>query len=402
MTAGAYLYEAIRTPRAKATARGGLADRSPIELLVVLLDELGKRTDLDPGLVDDVIIGAARQHGDQGSNIARIAPLMAGWGPAVPGTTISRACASGLEAMNTAAARIKAEDAGLIVSGGVESLSRVPMFSEAGPLWNDPLVMATVGSIHMGIAADLVATLEGFERAELDAFGCRTQVLAADAQAAGRFDRSLVAVPSADGSRMCATDEHIRPGTTLELLAQLAPAFAELGAAGQDAIALRQYPELQEIRHVHTRGTSPSLADGAALILVGDQAAGRRLKVAPRARIVASAVRAVDPVLMLTAGQDATVAVLERAGVSVEDIDRFEFAEAFSSLCLRFQRDLHVEDERFNVNGGTIAIGHAFGATGPFLVANLIDELERSGGRYGVAAVSGAAGIGVATLIERI
>ena len=398
----AFVYEALRTPRGKAKAGGGLADRTPLDLLGLLFDELRKRTDLDPEQVADVVIGAARQHGDQGSNLARVAALMAGWPATVPGTTVSRACASGLEALNVAAARVRTGEAGLIVAGGVESLSRVPMFSENGPLWTDPVVQATVGSVHMGVAADVVATLEGFEREELDAYGVRTQTRAVSAQAAGRFDRSLVVVPSADGSRVCAVDEHVRPGTTLAQLAALEPAFAGMGADGQDEIALRRYPQLERIRHLHTRGTSPSLADGAGVILVGDEASEARLNVAPRARVVGSAVAAVDPVVMLTAGQDATVAVVQRAGLRLEDIDRFEFAEAFGALCLRFQRDLHVGDDRFNVNGGTIAIGHAFGATGPFLVANLLDELERCGGRYGVAAVSGAAGIGVATLVERI
>lgn len=398
----AYLFDAIRTPRAKASATGGLAEQSPLDLLVALLGELRRRTGLKPDRVDDIVIGAARQHFDQGSNIARIAPLMAGWSEKVPGTTISRACASGLEAVNTAAARIKAGDAELIVSGGVESLSRVPMFSEQSPLWNDPVVIERVGSVHMGIAADLVATIEGFERDELDAYGVRTQVRAAEAAAAGRFDRSLVAIASADGARVCDRDEHIRPGTTIEALRDLEPAFAAIGADGQDEIALRRFGRLGQIRHLHTRGTSPSLADGAGLVLVGDEAAGGRLDCRPRARVVGAAVRAVNPVEMLTAGQDATVAVVGRAGLSMDDIDRFEFAEAFSALCLRFQRDLKVGDDRFNVNGGTIAIGHAFGATGPFLIANLLDELDRCGGRYGVAAISGAAGIGVATLVERI
>ncbi len=402
MTSGAYIYEAIRTPRAKASAKGGLAGCTPIDLLGTLLEELRSRTGLDPHGVDDVVIGAARQHGDQGSNIGRVAPIMAGWPETLPGATVSRACASGLEALNIAAARVKAGDAELIVSGGVESLSRVPMFSEKGPLWTDPAVIAKVGSVHMGIAADLVATIEGFSREDLDEYGVRTQRRAADAQAAGRFERSLVPVRGADGAVLCGRDEHIRPGTTIEQLRELEPAFAEFGADGQDAIALARFPALGQINHLHTRGSSPSLADGAGLVLVGDGAAANRLKVRPRARIVGSAVRAVNGVEMLTAGQDAAVAVVDRAGLTMDEIDRFEFAEAFSALCLRFQRDLKVDDERFNVNGGTIAIGHAFGATGPFLVANLVDELERSGGRYGVVAISGAAGVGVATLIERI
>lgn len=402
MVGQAYIYESIRTARGKASPRGGLAETPPIDLLGILYAELTRRTGLDPSLVGDVVIGAARQHFDQGSNIARVSSIMAGWPESVPGTTISRACASGLEAVNTAAARIKAGDASIIVAGGVESLSRVPMFSEKSPLWNDPVVGAKAGAVHMGVAADLVATLLGYEREELDAYGLSTQLKAAAAQRAGRFDRSLVPVTSPDGARILAHDEQVRPNSTLELLAELEPAFAEFGASGQDDIALRRFPHLDRIRHVHTRGTSPSLADGAGVLLIGDETAADRLDVQPRARIVATAVCAVDPVVMLTAGQDAVVAVVEKAGLSLDDIDRFEFAEAFSALCLKIQRELHLDDDRFNVNGGTIAIGHAFGATGPFLLANVVDELERSGSRYGVAAISGAVGIGVATLVERI
>lgn len=402
MAENAYIYEAIRTARGKATARGGLAGVSPLDLIVKLFEEMVDRTGVDPEAMDDVVIGAARQHFDQGNNLARIAVLMAGWSTSIPGTTISRACASGLESLNVAAARIKAGDASLIAAGGVESLSRVPMFSEQGPLYNDPAVQQRAGGVHMGIAADLVATLLGHERGELDEFGVRTQVRAAEAQHQGRFDRSLVPVQTEGATESFDADEHIRPGTDLAQLELLEPAFEDIGSAGQDAIALGRFPELSSIRHLHTRGTSPSLADGAGLILVGDESASRRVGVTPRARIVGSAVCAVDPVIMLTAGQDAVCAVVRSAGLTMEDIDRFEFAEAFASLCLKFQRELDVDDSRFNVNGGTIAIGHAFGSTGPFLIVNLLDELERCGGRYGIAAISGAAGVGVATLIERV
>lgn len=398
----AYIYEAIRTPRGKASPRGSLAGHSPVDLLVTTFADLRRRTGLDSALVDDVVIGAARQHSEQGSNIARLAALMTGWDESLPGVTISRACASGLEALNVAAARIKSTDADLIVSGGVESLSRVPMFSENGPLSTDQNVKAKVGGLHMGIAADLVATLEKFEREELDAFGLRTQHLAAAAEVAGRFANSMVPVMSKNDARICDKDEHIRHGMDMAKMAELEPAFAELGANGQDSAALAKYPELKQIRHLHTRGSSPSLADGAGLVLVGNESAAQHLNGAPRARILSSATKAVNPFVMLTAGQEATVAAIERAGLTVDDIGRFEFAEAFSALCLRFQRDLHVEDERFNVNGGTIAIGHAFGSTGPFLVTNLLDELERSGERFGVVAISGGSGVGVATVIERI
>ncbi|MFJ2028665.1 acetyl-CoA C-acyltransferase [Streptosporangium sp. NPDC087985] len=402
MSKEAFIVEAVRTPRAKATPAGALASSTPTDLLVALLHELPRRIRLNPEDVNDVVVGAARQNLGQGSNLGRIAPLMAGWPDTVPGATVSRACASGLEALHNAAARVRSGDDDLIVAGGVESLSSVPMFSDGGPLWNDPGVSGTIGALHMGVAADVVATIEGFDRDELDAFGLRTQERATRARDAGRFDRSMVAITSPDGAVTCATDEHIRPSTTLAGLRSLEPAFAALGDDGQDAVALSRFPNIGEVRHLHTRGTSPSLADGAGVVVVANEQAVCRLGFEPRARIVATAVVGANPITMLTGGQDATVRVCQRAGLSVDDIDRFEFAEAFSALCLRFQRDLHVDDERFNVNGGTIAIGHAFGSTGPFLVANLIDELERSGGRYGIVSISGATGVGAATLLERI
>lgn len=397
----AYVYESLRTPRAKAKADGGLAHLSPIEILGSLFKELQTRLDFDPSDVEEVVIGAARQHGDQGSNIARVATLMAGWPEHVPGFTVSRACASGLDAFSLGALKVAAGEADMVVVGGVESLSRVPMFSENSPLWNDPAVIQGVGSVHMGISADLVATREGFEREELDDYGFRTQSRAAKAQSAGLFERSIVRVEAPDGRRGPTQDEHIRPGLERADLTALEPAFVELGANGQDAIALSRFPELDAIHHVHTRGTSPSLADGGGVALIGPSSLGKKIGIAPRARIIGTASRAVNPVEMLTAGQDAVAAVVQKAGLTIDEIDRFEYAEAFGALCLKIQRDLQIPDEKFNPNGGTIAIGHAFGATGPFLMTNLIDELERSGGRYGVAAISGAAGIGVAILVER-
>ncbi|MGO4382657.1 acetyl-CoA C-acyltransferase [Specibacter sp. RAF43] len=402
MPGGAFIFEAIRTARGKAKPTGGLAEHTPLDMLTLLFKELECRTNLDVERVEDVVIGTARQHYEQASNVGRLAPLMAGWPNSVGGGTVSRACASGLDAVNIAAARIKAGDASLIVAGGVESLSRVPMGSDMGPLWHDPKVSETIGAIHMGVAADLVATLLGYEREEIDQMGVRSQAAASAAQAAGRFARSLVPVASADGTTLLDADEHVRPGTTLEQLAAMPPAFAEMGAAGQDQVALRSYPQLSAIRHLHTRGTSPSLADGAGVLLLGDEGGASAVGCRPRARIVASATVGASPIEMMTAGQEATTAVIARAGLKLDDIDRFEFAEAFGALCLKFQRELGVGDDRFNVNGGTIAIGHAFGATGPFLLANLIDELERCRGRYGVVSISGATGIGVATLVERI
>ncbi|KQX74420.1 MULTISPECIES: acetyl-CoA C-acyltransferase [unclassified Aeromicrobium] len=392
----AYVLDYVRTPRGKASPKGSLHAHSALDLVVHLQDALVERTGLDVETVDDVVLGCASQVDEQGANIARTAALLAGWGDSAPGVTINRFCASGVDAVGQTAARVRADDLQLAVAGGVESVSRVPMFVDRGPLWTDHDVVRQIGSVHMGIAADLNATMDGFTRAELDAYGLETQLKAAQARADGAFGRSLVPVGTLDH------DELVRPDTTLEGLAALPPAFAELGAGGQDAIALGAYQGVSSIDHLHTVGTSPAMADAAALLLIGSAAAAERAGLPPRARIVGSATTSVNPVVMLTAGQSAVEQVIARAGLTSADIDVFEFAEAFSALCLRFRRDLDAGPDRMNPNGGTMAMGHAFGATGAILVGSCVDELERRGGRYGVAAVSGAAGLGVAVLVERI
>jgi acetyl-CoA C-acetyltransferase len=397
----AYVLEFLRTPRGKASQRGSLHHLSPIELVVALQRELVHRTGLDAGQVADVVLGVATQHREQGADLARTATLMAGWPSTVPGLTVNRFCASGIDAVALAAARITADRVGLMVAGGVESVSRVPIFSDRGPLWSDPDVVQRVGSVHMGIAADLVATVDGRAREELDAYGLETQQKAAAAWAEGRFASTVVPLPGADGSAV-ATDELVRPNTSLESLAQLPPAFASLGAAGDDAIVAAHHPKVGPLQHLHTVGTSPQMADGAALLLLGDEVAAERAGLRPRARIVATASCAADPVMMLTAGQEAVQQVIDRAALRPTDIDVFEFAEAFSAVCLRFREALDAGPERMNPSGGTMAMGHAFGATGAILVGQCVTEMERLGGRYGVAAVSGAAGLGTAVLLERI
>jgi acetyl-CoA C-acetyltransferase len=405
-----FILATVRTPRGKGSKRGALAGVTPLALVRGLCDALK----LPPNSVDDLVLGCASQVGEQGGNLARTAALVAGLGNEVPGVTINRFCASGLDAVNTAAARVRAGDASLVLAGGVESVSRVPMFTDGGPLWTDPAVMRATGSVHMGIAADIVATLEGYTRDELDTYALRTRERARAAWADGRAARSVVPVRDANGAVVLDADELVvaRPGDgdrgawapTATEVAALPPAFAELGASGQDALALARMPVLADfdgIRHLHTRASSPALADAAALVLVGDRAAADRAGLAPRARIVATATCAGDPLIMLTAGQDAILRALVKAGLAPRDIDVYEFAEAFSALCVRLERDLGIDPARLNPNGGTIALGHAFGATGAILLANAVDELERTGGRYAVAAVSGAAGLGVATLVER-
>lgn len=398
----ALILDYVRTPRAKASAKGSLHDRSATDLLIHLQHALVERTGLDTDLVGDVVVGCATQVDEQGANIARTAALLAGWGDGVPGVTLNRFCASGIDAVAQAAARVRTGDLGLAVAGGVEAVSRVPMFADRGPLWADSATIRAVGSVHMGIAADLNATIEGFGRNELDRYGVETQDKAANAWADGVFSGSVVPVPATEHGPGLDHDELVRPGTTFESLAALPPAFAQLGAEGQDEIALNAYRGVGSIEHLHTVGTSPQMADAAALLLIGTQDAADTAGIAPRGRILAAATTAVNPVVMLTAGQSAVEQVIARAGLRPADIDVFEFAEAFSALCLKFRRDLDAGPDRMNPNGGTMAMGHAFGATGAILVGSCLEELERRGGRYGVAAVSGAAGLGVAVLIERI
>ncbi len=398
----AWVLDYVRTPRGRGTPHGSLHGRTAVELVVHLQEALVERTGLPPEQVEDVTLGCATQVDDQGADIARTASLLAGWGDAVPGATVNRFCASGGDAVGSTAARIRAGDLRLAVAGGVESVSRVPMFADRGPLYGDPETVRRVGAVHMGISADLVATLEGFAREELDAYGLETQQKATRAWATGAFSRSVVPVPPSAERPGLDHDELVRPGTTLESLAALAPIYAATGKRGQDAIALGAYDGVDHIEHLHTLGTSPAVADAAALLLLGTTADAERLGLAPRARVVTAASTAVNPVVMLTAGQSAVEQVIARAGLRPNDIDVFEFAEAFSAVCLRFRRDLAAGPERMNPNGGTMAMGHAFGATGAILVGSCVEALEDCDGHYGVAAVSGAAGLGYAVLVERV
>jgi acetyl-CoA C-acetyltransferase len=376
--ADVYVLDWVRTPRGKASAKGGLHHLSPLDLVNGLQTALMDRG-LDPQRVQDVVLGVASQIGEQGADLARTANLRAGW--TAPGVTINRFCASGIDAVATTAARIRAGDLDLAVAGGVESVSRVPIFSDQGALWREPY------SVHMGVAADLNATVEGFTREQLDAYAVESQTKAAAAWREGRFDRSVVPMG-------LTRDELIRE-VTPEGLAGLPPVFA--GYPEQDAIVRERFGEFE---HLHTVGTSPQMADGAALMVLGTREAAEAMGIAPRARVLASAVATCDPVLMLTAGQTAMERAIVRAGLEPAAIEVFEFAEAFSALCLRFRRDLEAGPDRMNPNGGTMAMGHAFGATGTIMVGGCLDELERRGGRYGVAGVSGAAGLGVGLVLE--
>lgn len=384
-----YILDWVRTPRGKATPRGGLHELTALDLVTGLQSALVDRTGVDPAAVEDVVLGIASQTGEQGADLARTANLLSGW-PA-PGVTLNRFCASGIDAVATTAARIRSGDYTLAVAGGVESVSRVPIFSDGGALWSDPDVVGTVGSVHMGIAADLNATREGFSREQLDAYALETHSKATAAWRAGVFDRSVVRLNDLD------RDELVRDGLTAEALAELPPVFAD--RPEDDALVLQRY---ERIDHLHTVGTSPQMADGAALLLLGTSEQAARWGLRPLARIVSSATATCDPVIMLTAGQEAIEKAVARAGLTPSDIDVFEFAEAFAALCLRFRRDLHAGPDRMNPNGGTIAMGHAFGATGAIMVGGCIDELQRRGARFGAAGVSGAAGLGVGVVVERV
>ncbi len=391
----AFVLAQLRTPRGKGSAKGALAAIAPGELVRQLLATLVARG-VEADAVDDVVLGCASQLDAQGGNLARAAAIAAGLGARAGGTMINRFCASGLEAVAIAAARVRAGDCELVIAGGVESVSQVPLFADRGPWWQDG-----VGRLHMGIAADLAATVDGTPRAALDDYAGRTRARARAAAAAGRLHAWTVPVRAADGAVALDRDELLDYAPTAAQLAAQPPAFAELGAGGQDALALAHAPGLAAICHDHTRASSPPLADAAALLVIGTAAAAARHGLAPIARVVGAASVAADPVAMLTAGQAAIVEVLARAGLAARDLAVIEFAEAFAALCLRLERDLDLDPARLNPDGGTLALGHAFGATGAILAGNVAAHLARLDGGHGVAAVSGAAGVGSAVLFAR-
>jgi acetyl-CoA C-acetyltransferase len=400
--AEAMIFEALRTPRGKGKRDGSLYEVKPVALLAGLLRELERRCELDTEQVDDVVMGCVTPVGEQGGCIAKAAALAAGWHWNAAGVQLNRFCASGLEAVNLAAQKVRSGWEDLVVAGGVESMSRVPMGSDGGAWAQDPETSLATQFIPQGISADLLATLEGFTRADVDSFALASQRRAAAAQAEGRFDRSVVPVKDAIGLPILERDEFIKPHTTLEGLAALKLSFAELGALGFDAVALRKYPQLERIEHVHTAGNSSGIVDGAAAVLIGTEAKGRALGLTPRARVVATALAGADPTIMLTGPMPATRKALAKAGLSIDDIDLFEVNEAFAAVPLRFMKELGVPHEKVNVNGGAIALGHPLGATGAMILGTLLDELERRRLRYGLATLCVGGGMGIATIIERL
>ena len=398
----ALIFDAIRTPRGRGKADGALHSVKPVNLLAGLLGALQQRTQLDTSQVDDIVLGCVTPVGDQGADIAKTAALVADWDVSVAGVQINRFCASGLEAVNLGAMKVRSGFEDLVVVGGVESMSRVPMGSDGGAWALDPQTNLHTHFTPQGVGADLIATLEGFSREDVDTFALQSQLKAARARAAGAFNKSLIPVQDQNGIVLLEQDEFIRADTTLEGLGKLKPSFEMIGQMGFDATALRVYSHVERIRHVHTPGNSSGIVDGAALMLIGSEAKGKALGLQPRARIVATAVTSTDPTIMLTGPAPATRKALAKAGLRVEDIDLFEVNEAFASVVLKFIKDMAIDPARVNVNGGSIAMGHPLGATGCAILGTLLDELEARQQRYGLATLCVGGGMGIATIIERL
>jgi acetyl-CoA C-acetyltransferase len=398
----ALIFDAIRTPRGKGKADGALHSVKPVNLVAGLLTALQQRTGLDTRQVDDIVLGCVTPVGDQGADIAKTAALVADWDVSVAGVQINRFCASGLEAVNLGAMKVRSGFEDLVVVGGVESMSRVPMGSDGGAWVLDPQTNMHSHFTPQGIGADLIATLEGFTRQDVDAFALHSQQKAARARSDGSFNKSLIPVQDQNGIVLLDQDEFIRADSTLEGLGKLKPSFEMMGQMGFDATALRVYSHVERINHVHTPGNSSGIVDGAALMLIGSEAKGRELGLQPRARIVATAVTSTDPTIMLTGPAPATRKALAKAGLRVEDIDLFEVNEAFASVVLKFIKDMGIDATRVNVNGGSIAMGHPLGATGCAILGTLLDELEVRQQRYGLATLCVGGGMGIATIIERL
>jgi len=400
----AYIYEAIRTPRGKGKANGSLHTVKPLTLVTGLIDELRTRhPGLDTNVVDDLVLGCVTPVGDQGADIAKTAAIFAGLPDTVGGTQVNRFCASALEAVNIAAQKVRSGWDTLVIAGGVECMSRVPMGSDGGAWAMDPETAYETYFVPQGISADLIATTEGFTREDVDAYAVQSQQRSAAAWSAGNFAKSVVPVKDRNGVILLDHDEHMRPDTTLESLGSLKPSFAGIGEMGGfDAVALQKYHWVEKINHVHTPGNSSGIVDGAALVVVGNEQVGKDFGMAPRARIVATAVSGADPTIMLTGPTPATLKALKTAGLTPDDIDVWELNEAFAAVVLKWVKDLDLDMAKVNINGGAIAMGHPLGATGAIILGTVVDELERSGGRYGLVTLCIGGGMGLATIVERI
>jgi acetyl-CoA C-acetyltransferase len=398
----AMVFDAIRTPRGRGKSSGSLHEVKPITLLTGVLKELQKRHNLDTAQVDDVVMGCVTPVGEQGSCIAKTAALAAGWDFRASGVQLNRFCASGLEAVNMAAQKVRSGWEDLVVAGGVESMSRVPLGTDRGAWACDPETSFDTSFIPQGISADLIATLEGFTRDQVDFYALRSQQRAGAARERGYFKRSVVPVEDSIGDVILDHDEFIRPQTTLEGLAALKPSFDKMGEMGYDSVAIQRYPQVERIKHVHTPGNSSGIVDGAAAVLIGTEEKGRQLGLMPRARIVAVALSGADPTIMLTGPMPAARKALAKAKMQIEQIDLFEINEAFAVVPMKFMKEMNVPDEIVNVNGGSIAMGHPLGATGAMILGTLIDELERRKLRFGLATLCVGGGMGIATIVERL
>lgn len=398
----AFIFDAVRTPRGKGKKDGALYSVKPVDLIAGLLKALQARNNLDTSQVDDIVLGCVTPVGDQGADIAKTAAMVADWDVSVSGVQLNRFCASGLEAVNLGAMKVRSGFEDLVVVGGVESMSRIPMGSDGGAWVMDPATNMHTHFTPQGIGADLIATLEGFSRNDVDSFALRSQQKAARASKDGSFNKSLIPVADQNGIVLLDHDEFIRGESTLEGLGKLKPSFEMMGQMGFDSTALRVYSHVEQINHVHTPGNSSGIVDGSALMLIGSEAKGKELGLKPRARIVATAVTGTDPTIMLTGPAPATRKALAKAGLNIADIDLFEVNEAFASVVMKFMKEMGVSEDKVNVNGGSIAMGHPLGATGCAILGTLLDELEKRQLRYGLATLCVGGGMGIATIIERV
>lgn len=402
MTETAYIYDAIRTPRGKGKKGGSLHQVTPIWLIRTLLKEMEQRHNLDTSIVDDVVLGCVTPVGEQGSDIARVAVLDAGWDESVAGVTLSRYCASGLESINLAASKVMSGMEDMVAAGGVESMSRIPMGSDGGAWYMDPRVNTATSFVPQGVGADTLATLEGFTRQDVDEFATESHRRAAAAWEKGYYGDSVVPVTDINGMMILDKDETIRPDTTVETLAGLNPSFVMPGKMGFDSVILDKYTTIENVNHIHHAGNSSGIVDGAALCLVGSAAAGKKANLKPRAKITMAAVTGSEPTIMLTGPTPACQKVLDKAGMKASDIDLWEINEAFAAVPLKTAKDFGVSMDIVNVNGGAIAMGHPLGATGAMLMATLLDELERRDLQTGLVTLCVGAGMGIATIIERV
>ena len=398
----AYIFEAVRTPRGKGSAKSGsLKEIKPVHLLSQLFTALEERTNLNDQDLEGIILGCVGQVGDQGANIAKIATVYHGWGDHMDGVTVNTFCSSALTAIGMATAKIRSGMSDMVIAGGIEMLSRVPMFADKGAWFSDKEVLEGSHFTHMGVAADLIASIEGYKRSDLDAYAAQSHLRAAFATQNGHFKRSLIPVKHADGTIALAKDECIRPQTTSESLKELPPIFGAHVTPSIRKKIKERYPTLDSLQHFHHVGNSPAMADGACLLLIGSLEKGKAMGLSPRAKIVSYDSTACEPIIMLLGGQISMEKAVKKAGLTMQDIDLHNFAEAFAATCLKYQRDLAIDPDKFNVNGCTMTMGHAQGASGAMITTTLLDEMERRDVQFGVAGISGGAGLGAGIVIER-